>query len=146
MTVIRVPDVLLRVGGRAMWRHGVWAVAGAGRHRTEVPITFSRAAVRRTRGYSGVGSKVASGVIATEYPAGLTFPDGSQAFGLRLDGARTQLVTDPENFGNWTLLGTAIRTGGQADPFGGTNAWLIEDDSAAGDEGILQDIPFIGDG
>jgi hypothetical protein len=35
----------------------------------------------------------------------------------------------------WTNIGTPIVTGGQADPFGGTGAYLVDDNDAAGSEG-----------
>lgn len=57
-----------------------------------------------------------------------------------------QLVNEPENLGhgNWSSFGTPTRTGGQADPFGGTNAWLIEDNDGAAQEGIQIGITFNG--
>jgi len=42
-----------------------------------------------------------------------------------------QLMTEPQNFGAWSPLGTPVLTAGQADPVGGTAAYLINDDSAA---------------
>lgn len=55
-----------------------------------------------------------------------------------LEGSRTQLVIDPENMGsaNWNLINSPIRTGGQSDPFGGVNAWNVEDNDAVLSEGI----------
>lgn len=152
MAAVKPENILLRVGGRTMARHGVWAVAGSRRGPVEVPITFSRAQIRRYRDRDGVGRKAASGVIAPEYPAGLSgLVDqfGYPYFGPLLEGARTQLVTQPENFGHadWTVrAGTPVLTGGQADPFGGTNAYLIDDNDAATSEGIQATVVFTGDG
>lgn len=63
------------------------------------------------------------------------------------EGLRVQLVPNPENIGNWTSFnGTPVRTGGQPDPFGGTNAYLIEDDDGAAVEGWQDTVAFTGDG
>lgn len=56
----------------------------------------------------------------------------------------TQVVVNPQNQSLWTLNGTPIVTGGQADPLGGTNAYKVEDDTAAGDEGVYEDLVFTG--
>lgn len=47
-----------------------------------------------------------------------------------------QLVPDPENFlaASWTMGGTPILTPGYVDPFGGGNAWLVDDNDAGGFE------------
>jgi len=67
--------------------------------------------------------------------------------GSPLVNAAPQLVTAPENFGAWTNSGTPINiAGGQADPFGGTAAYTIEDDSAAAEEGKFQTVGFTADG
>jgi len=60
-----------------------------------------------------------------------------------------QLVTQPENFGHadWTIwVGTPTLTSGQGDPFGGTAAYQINDDSAASPEAIQATVAFTGDG
>lgn len=44
-----------------------------------------------------------------------------------------QLVTDPENFGAWTVDGTVGRTSGQTDPFGTTGAYLLDSNATSGD-------------
>lgn len=56
----------------------------------------------------------------------------------------TQLVTDPENFGAWAVVGTPVRTGGQTDPFGGTSAYLVDDNDGAAFEYLVStgDIAF----
>lgn len=56
----------------------------------------------------------------------------------------TQLVTDPENFGAWGTAGTIVRTAGQADPFGGTGAYLL-DSNASGTDRLTQNVSFTGD-
>jgi hypothetical protein len=62
--------------------------------------------------------------------------------GLVFEGARTQLVTDPENFGAWTAV-NVTRTAGQADPFGGTAAYKLEA-TAGADNRIQQAVVFTG--
>jgi hypothetical protein len=54
------------------------------------------------------------------------------------------IVTDPENFGAWSNIATPVLTSGQTDPFGGTAAYLIEDNDGALLEGKSQSIPFVG--
>lgn len=63
-----------------------------------------------------------------------------------VESARVQLVTNPENFGAWTQTGTPGVTGGQADPAGGTAAYLLDDNDAASVEEIYQAVGFTGDG
>jgi len=104
--------------------------------------TFARATAATYRGIPGtlaspIGASAASGIIRDRHYEGV----------LRtalLEAARTQLVTDPENFGAWTLSGTPIRTAGQADPFGGTAAYVLQDDDAGVLERILQAVTFTG--
>lgn len=49
---------------------------------------------------------------------------------LWLEDARTNLVPESENLGASTWVNTsATRSSSQADPYGGTNAWLIADNS-----------------
>lgn len=64
--------------------------------------------------------------------------------GSPLVNAAPQLVTQPENFGAWTVTGTPILTSGQTDPFGGTAAYLIEDDAAGTAEDVHLTITFTG--
>ena len=42
-----------------------------------------------------------------------------------------------EDFTTWSKAGTPVVTGGQNDPFGGTNAYLVDDNDAAGLEYIF---------
>jgi len=110
-----------------------------------VAATFSRASAATRRGLpstsmaAAIGASDASGVLRDRHY------DGTLRTTL-LEAARNQLVPDPENFGNWTNASTPIVTAGQADPFGGTAAYLIEDDNAAAPEGKTQNVTFTGDG
>jgi hypothetical protein len=108
-----------------------------------VAATFTRATAATRRGLPGtlvspVGASDASGVLRDRHY------EGSLRTTL-LEAARTQLVTDPENFGNWTNDGTPVKTGGQADPFAGTAAYLLNDDDGAVRENIYQVVTFTGD-
>ena len=122
-------DVLLRVNPRTLGR---------------LPYTFTRAAIRRIRDRDGIGRKVAAGNVAINYP-GLVDAFGNPVATIRVDGARTQLVTNPENFGAWGNTGTLVLTSGQADPFGGTAAYLLTDNSAGVDQFISEATPFTAD-
>jgi len=144
-------NIVFRCGGRTLQRFGALAMAGNGRGRLEeVKEVFTRAAqVRRYRDRDGIGRKAGADNLAIEYPgrlAGLVDAFGFPYCGPLIEGARTQLITDPENFGAWTNINTPILTAGQADPFGGTGAYLIDDDDAALSEGKQQTITFTGDG
>lgn len=144
MAEILPRDVLLRVGGRTLHRTGFLAAMGAGRGYVEVKETFTRAGVKRFRdrdlsnGLVALGRKAANDKVAIEYDAalsGLVDQFGYPYCGPRLEGARTQLVADPENFNNWTAV-NVTRTAGQADPFGGTAAYKL--DATAGADNRLQ--------
>jgi hypothetical protein len=71
-------------------------------------------------------------------------PKGTIGGSPLVQGA-TQLVTDPENFGAWTQVGTVGITTGQADPLGGTAASLLEDDAAGTAEAIYEVVTFTAD-
>src|SRR6267378_5553558 len=145
---VRPKDVLLRVGGRTLHRTGYLAAQGAGRGFVEVKETFARAAVRRFRDRDGFGRKAAAGFVAIEYPgafAGLVDQFGYPFCGPLVEGARTQLVPDPENFGNWIVQGVVARTAGQADPFGGTNAYLLDSNTPAAADAIYEVVAFTAD-
>lgn len=109
-----------------------------------VAATFARATAATRRGLPGtlvspVGAIDASGVLRDRHYEGM----------LRttlLESGRTQLVTNPENFAAWTVEGTPVLTSGQADPMGGTAAYLLDDDSAVAFERIKQNVAFTGDG
>lgn len=148
MSEVQPRDILLRVGGRTLQRYGVLAVAGSSRGPRELVETFTRAGhVRRFRDKDGIGRQAAAGNLAIEYPAalsGLTDAFGYDYMGPLLEGARAQLVADPDDFSAWSAIGTPGVTGSQADPFGGTDAWLIEDNDAAAFEHLAStgDIAF----
>lgn len=60
---------------------------------------------------------------------------------------RTQICTQPENFAAWNnRAGTPTLTSGQADPFGGTAAYLLTDDDITVSEGKTLACGFTGDG
>lgn len=147
MSEVMPRDILLRISPKMLEKYQSLAVAGAGRGRAApLPYTFTRGSTLATRGFDGVGRKFAANKVAIEYPAGLVDADGNQVAGIRLNGARTQLVTDPENFGAWTMNGTAVRASGFADPFGGLAAYRLSDDDVAAWETLSQVVAFTGDG
>ena len=149
MAEILPKDILLRVGGRTALgaRHGVLAVAGARRGLSDVPVTFTRATVKRAyRDRDGTARRAAAGNMALDWPGGLVDASGNAIGGPSSEGARTQLMADQENFGAWVASGTPVLTSGQSDPFGGTAAYLINDDDAAAFEFIKHDVTFTGNG
>ncbi len=57
---------------------------------------------------------------------------------LWLEDARTNLITESENFGasTWAATLTPTRSSSQADPYGDTNAWLLGDNGTTAQEFI----------
>jgi hypothetical protein len=147
MSAIQPSDLLVRVGGKSLLRYGTLTrrVAPIARGGEQLQETFTRSTVGAFRDKTGVGRL-----------AGVNKPrvqwydlDGDGIYEtptLFSEGARTQLVTDPENFGAWTLGGTVARTAGQADPFGGTAAYLIDSNTPAATDAIFETVAFTGDG
>jgi hypothetical protein len=134
---VRHPTVDLHA---ALMRGLMFEYAPGGSLTDPVAATFARATAATFRGLPGglqvaVGASAASGVLRDRHYEGALKT-------TLLEAARTQLVTDPENFGNWTLVNTLGRTGGQADPFGGTAAYLIEDNDGALLERMFQVVTF----
>ncbi len=61
-----------------------------------------------------------------------------EANGLLIEGASTNLVPESDDFSTWSLNGTMIRTGGQADMADGTAAYLLNDTDVDLDEAWIQ--------
>ncbi len=64
-----------------------------------------------------------------------------EANGLLIEGASTNLLDESDDFtaGVWVLTGTMVRTGGQADPAGGTSAVLLDDTDTTSNQAYIQD-------
>jgi len=140
MAEVQPQDILLRVGG--LNRQGI--VAGT-RRTEEHKESFTRATVKRAfRDRDGNARRASAGSLALDWPTGLVDAAGNPIGGPLSEGARNQLVTDPENFGAWTTAGTIAVTGGQADPFGGTSAYLLDSNTPNTNDGVLQNITFTG--
>lgn len=145
MADVRPQDVLFRAGGATLKR--LQTLVSGGASRVEVAHTFSRGSAKRSfRDRDGNTKVAASTSLAIDWPSGLVDASGATIGGPLIEGIRPQLITSPENFGAWTVNGTPVLTSGQGDPFGTTNAYLVNDDNAADDEGVYWDIPFTGDG
>lgn len=113
-----------------------------------VAASFTRATAAARRGLPG---SLLTAIGATELTNALRDRHYEGALRTALfEAQRTQLITQPDDFSAWASIGgSPVLTGVQADPFGGTDGWLIEDDSAASDEGKAWTIPggtFVGDG
>lgn len=62
-------------------------------------------------------------------------------------GSFDNLVPSPQNFGTWGSNGTPPDlTGGQPDPFGGTGAFLVEDNNTGATAALSDPVTFTGDG
>lgn len=106
--------------------------------------TFSRASAGNYVNHSGVGQSATLNTLRVEW-VDLDGDGIRETPGYLLEGARTQLNANPENFGAWAVTGTPVLTSGQADPFGGTAAYLLADDDAAAVEFIMQNVTYTGD-
>lgn len=62
--------------------------------------------------------------------------------GSPVSNSPRNLVTLPENMAGWGTLNTPILTGGQVDPFGGTAAYQVQDDSGSLSEGVQHAVTF----
>lgn len=104
-----------------------------------VAYTVTRASIARYHGASGVGAEATANTLRDRhYIAGVR--------GTLLEGGRVNLVSAPENFGGWTDTASApVKTSGQADPFGGTAAYLLNDDHGTNAEGVTLVVAFTGD-
>lgn len=105
--------------------------------------TFTRTSTAARYRHAGTGNVVAANVLRTEW-VDVAGEGVREAPSTLLESARTQLVTDPENLAAWSVVGTMSRTGGQADPFGGTAAYLLDSNAGAGDT-VVQAVTFTGD-
>jgi hypothetical protein len=102
----------------------------AGGSLREATFTRSSSAVRTDKGY---GTLVASS--SNEARLDWISTAGSSEFrntpSLLLEETRTNYVEDSEDFSQWTAINAPALTSGQSDPYGGTNAFKIEDDSTS---------------
>lgn len=64
---------------------------------------------------------------------------------LLLEDDRENLIDESEDFDQWTTV-SAVLTSGQNDPYGGTNAWRLEDNSTLSIGRILRDFTVKADG
>lgn len=55
-----------------------------------------------------------------------------------------QLVTDPENFGAWSINGAVGRSGGQSDPLGGTAGYLLDSNTPGVSDAVFEGVTFTG--
>lgn len=145
MATVRPQDILLRAGGGTLKRLQTLAAAGSGRG-VEVPYTFTRAVKRAFKDRDGTLKQAAINSLALDWPSGLVDASGAAIGGPTSEGARANLITAPENFGAWGVIGTPTLTAGQADPFGGTAAYLIEDNDAGNAERLTLGLTFTGNG
>jgi hypothetical protein len=90
-----------------------------------------------------------AGLITADVTQGATASDrtAAQVFEAVLGragmGNPTNLVST-DDLTAWTKVGTPTVTGGVDDPWGGTSAYTVEDDSGAAQEYIVRTVPFTG--
>lgn len=110
-----------------------------------VAASFTRASAATRRGLPSTSMAAAIGASDLANVLRDRHYEGSLRTAL-LESSRVQFVTEPENFGAWSVNGTPTLTGGQSDPFGGTAAYLIEDNDGAAVERVLIAVTFTSDG
>lgn len=99
--------------------------------------TFARAdtAIYATKGY-GVSTSAASGKARVHW-MDLDGDGIRETPTMLLEGSSSNLVVESANFtATWVSSGTPVLTGTQADPAGGTAAYLVADDDAVAQEYI----------
>lgn len=141
MSTPQPKDLLFRAGGLTLERYGVpvWRRAPISRGGEEWKETFTRAdggtPVCALLGRDGLYHLVQQNALRVEYVPNVDVGDGlgpRTRATLLLEGSRINRLPQPLNFGAWALAGGApAAVGGQADPFGGTGAWLLTDNSGA---------------
>ena len=101
--------------------------------------TYSRASVATyvTNGF-GQLSTAASGVARTAWYSSVSSDGPRLNPTLLLEDARTNLMPESENFGAWDQGSTPTVTSGQADPYGGTAAYLVAD-TATSNTALIED-------
>lgn len=132
MSEVFPKDLLLRVGGRTLARHGVMAVAGSRRGLVEVPITFARADATTCATYidrDGLIRKAAANVPRIEW-VDLDGDGVRETPGILLEGSRQNLILRSEEFdnGSWTITNVTTSANADTSPDGTVTAdRLIED-------------------
>ena len=104
-------------------------------------FTFTRATTATRVNASGLIESVASGVLRLDYPIG----GGCPAALIEASGTNLALRSEEFNTATWFGLnlnafgsGSVANSTGTTDPFGGTNADYIQENSASGTHLILQ--------
>lgn len=150
-------DLLFRAGGQTLERYGVpvWRRAPIARGGEEWKETFTRAdgatPVTALLGRDGLYHLVQQNQLRVEYVPNVDVGDGlgpRTRATLLLEGGRINRLPHPLNLGAWSTSGAPpAAVGGQADPFGGTGAWLLNDNSGAATQ-VYFDIAagLVGDG
>lgn len=142
MPEVQPRDILLRIGGRSLWRHGVVSIGGAGRGLAGLVETFTRASAQNTSDTymdrDGVVRIAAANKLRIDYSpfytGGLVFPDGSPACGLLLEGARTNPCLRSKEWDNaaWTLTNATVTPNATTAPDGTVTADKLVENAAVG--------------
>ena len=156
MSVPQPKDILFRAGGITLERFGVpvWRRAPISRGGEEWKETLARAdgatPVATLLGRDGLYHLVAQNTLRVEWVPNIDVGDGlgpRTRASLLLEGSRTNKLAQPLNFAAWlTANGPPAPTGGQADPFGGTGAFRLTDNSAVATQLFGVAAAFVGDG
>jgi len=152
MTEVLSRDVLLRFGGATLRRYGNLVVASGGIGRTEeIKESVVRADASTCATYIDRDGKMRlaeANVLRLDYEPfyslGLTFPDGSPAFGPRFEGSRSNRILQSQNHGTtWAAVGTPTLVSGALN-LGLLALDLVGDDSAVAGEGYQQTFTVTG--
>lgn len=144
--MIAPSDVLFRAGGRILARQGVpvrrlFLPARGGERMAELFARADAATCATLVDRAGTLRTAAAARLRNTWwdSAGTGVLDLPT---LHLEQAATQLMPDPENFGNWTAI-TCNPAAGQADPFGGAGAYLLTPTGGA-TSCVLEVVAFTG--
>ena len=109
----------------------------AGDSLDEATYTRADTATRTTKGF-GQLSTAASGIARVSWFSSESTGGPRMKQALWLEDARTNLITESGNLAHstWTNVNSMLATSSHADPYGGTNMWLIGDNNSAGNEYI----------
>lgn len=134
-------QLLVYAGGEALSRFGTFLKRTS--RRDEVIETHSRSSVGWARTRSGILVPWEANVPRVTWvdTDGDGVPDKAAYL---LEGARENLIDD-QDLTTFSTTGTPTVTGGQSDPAGGTDAFLVEDDDGGSVESIREVVSFTGD-
>lgn len=135
MADVKPSDILLRVGGRTLARHGVLAVAGSRRGPVELPFTHTRASAQADTyiDRDGLIRKAAANVPRIEW-VDLDGDGVRETPGILPEGSRTNSLSRSEEMDDavWQKTRASITANATTAPDGTSSADKLVEDTTAG--------------